>query len=48
VAVVVSEETGTISLAYNGELTPDLDSNNLRNALYRYLVTELYPQGGGQ
>jgi diadenylate cyclase len=48
VAVVVSEETGTISLAYNGELTTDLDSNNLRNALYRYLVTELYPQGGGR
>ena len=44
VAVVVSEETGTISLAYNGERTSDLDSNNLRNALYRYLVTELYPQ----
>ena len=44
VTVVVSEESGTISLAYNGELTADLDSNNLRNALYRYLVTELYPQ----
>jgi diadenylate cyclase len=44
VAVVVSEETGTISLAYNGVLTPDLDGNNLRNALYRYLVTDLYPQ----
>ena len=43
-AVVVSEETGTISLAYNGELTPDLDSNSLRSALYRYLVTDLYPQ----
>ncbi|HEY2289982.1 MAG TPA: diadenylate cyclase CdaA [Thermoanaerobaculia bacterium] len=44
VAVVVSEETGTISLAYNGELTPDLESNSLRSALYRYLVTDLYPQ----
>jgi diadenylate cyclase len=46
VAVVVSEETGTISVAFNGVLTPDLDSNSLRNALYRYLVTDLYPQGG--
>lgn len=46
VAVVVSEETGTISLAFNGELARDLDSNSLRNALYRYLVTDLYPQGG--
>jgi len=45
VAVVVSEETGAISLAFNGELTRDLDSNTLRNALYRYLVTDLYPQG---
>jgi diadenylate cyclase len=45
VAVVVSEETGTISLAFNGVLTRDLDSNSLRNALYRYLVTDLYPEG---
>ncbi|MEA2692189.1 MAG: diadenylate cyclase, partial [Acidobacteriota bacterium] len=29
VAVVVSEETGIISLAFNGVLTRDLDSNNL-------------------
>ena len=46
VAVVVSEETGTISVAFNGVLTPDLDSNSLRNSLYRYLVTDLYPKGG--
>ena len=45
VAVVVSEETGVISLAFNGELTQDLDSNSLRNSLYRYLVTDLYPRG---
>ena len=45
VAVVVSEETGIISLAFNGVLARDLDSNSLRNALYRYLVTDLYPQG---
>lgn len=45
VAVVVSEETGVISLAFNGELSRDLDSNSLRNSLYRYLVTDLHPQG---
>jgi diadenylate cyclase len=45
VAVVVSEETGIISLTFNGVLTPNLDSNSLRNALHRYLVTDLYPQG---
>lgn len=46
VAVVVSEETGTISLAFDGELHRDLDSKSLRNALYKYLLTDLYPQGG--
>jgi diadenylate cyclase len=45
VAVVVSEETGQISVAYQGDLTRDLDSNGLRNTLYKYLVTDLYPQG---
>ena len=45
VAVVVSEETGVISVAFNGELIRDLDSNSLRNTLYKYLVTDLYPQG---
>jgi diadenylate cyclase len=44
-AVVVSEETGVISVAFNGELIRDLDSNSLRNTLYKYLVTDLYPQG---
>jgi diadenylate cyclase len=43
-AVVVSEETGTISVAYDGELERDLDAKNLRNTLYQHLVTELYPQ----
>jgi hypothetical protein len=33
-------------MAFNGVLTPDLDSNSLRNALHRYLVADLYPQGG--
>jgi diadenylate cyclase len=45
VAVVVSEETGIISVAFNGILNQDLDSNSLRNTLYKYLVTDLYPQG---
>jgi diadenylate cyclase len=40
-AVVVSEETGTISMAIGGELIRDLDSKSLRNALYKYLITDL-------
>jgi diadenylate cyclase len=44
-AVVVSEETGLISVAFNGEMVRDLDSNSLRNTLYKYLITDLYPQG---
>ncbi|MEM7050182.1 MAG: diadenylate cyclase CdaA [Acidobacteriota bacterium] len=47
VAVVISEETGTISIAFEGELTRDLDSKGLRNTLYKLLITDLYPQGGG-
>lgn len=46
VAVVVSEETGVISVAFDGEIIQDLDSNGLRNALYKYLLTDLYPQRG--
>lgn len=46
VAVVVSEETGVISVAFEGELHRDLDSKSLRNALYKYLLTDLYPKGG--
>ena len=46
VAVVVSEETGIISVAFEGVLYRDLDSKSLRNALYKYLLTDLYPQGG--
>lgn len=45
-AVVVSEETGTISVAFDGELERGLDGKNLRNKLYQHLVTDLYPQGG--
>ncbi|MDP9121928.1 MAG: diadenylate cyclase CdaA [Acidobacteriota bacterium] len=45
VAVVVSEETGAISLSCDGELIPNLDGKSLRNYLYKYLITDLYPQG---
>jgi len=45
VAVVVSEETGVISLCFDGEMIRDLDGKSLRNALYKYLLTDLYPQG---
>lgn len=44
VAVVVSEETGTISLAIGGELITDLNSKTLRNSLYKYLITDLSTQ----
>jgi len=43
VAVVVSEETGTISVAFDGEMIRDLESQGLRNALYKYLLN---PQRG--
>ena len=38
-AVVVSEETGRISVAIDGELHERLDARGLRGMLYRYLVT---------
>jgi diadenylate cyclase len=40
VAVVVSEETGKISLAIGGDLHRDLDSKSLRNSLYKHLISE--------
>ena len=43
-AVVVSEETGAISLALNGELIRNLDSKTLRNSLYKFLITDLSAQ----
>jgi diadenylate cyclase len=43
-AVVVSEETGIVSVARNGELVRDLEGKDLRNTLYEYLITELYPR----
>lgn len=48
VAVVVSEETGAISVAFDGRLERDLDGKELRNALYKYLITDLYPQRGAR
>jgi diadenylate cyclase len=44
-AVVVSEETGTISVGYQGRMVRDLDGKTLRNTLYEYLITDLYPRG---
>jgi diadenylate cyclase len=46
VAVVVSEESGVISVCFDGEMIRDLDGKSLRNTLYKYLVTDLYPQAG--
>jgi len=43
-SVVVSEETGAISVAINGDLIRDLDSKTLRNSLYKYLITDLSAQ----
>jgi diadenylate cyclase len=45
-AVVVSEETGRISVAVQGEMIQGLDSNSLRTTLFKYLITDLYPAGG--
>lgn len=46
VAVVVSEETGSVSIAFGGELIRDLDSRTLRNLLYKYLITDRFRQPG--
>ena len=40
IPVNFSVDAGAVS-----ELIRDLDSNSLRNTLYKYLVTDLYPQG---
>lgn len=42
VAVVVSEETGTISVAFGGKILRRLESKDLRTLLYKYLVTDVY------
>jgi diadenylate cyclase len=46
VAVIISEETGSISLACDGVMLRDLDGKTLRNSLYKYLITDLYSRGG--
>lgn len=43
-AVVVSEETGIISVAIDGQMIRDLDAKSLRNTLYQYLITDLSAQ----
>ena len=47
VAVVVSEESGTISVAHGGEMIRSLDDRTLQSTLYKLLITDLYPQSGG-
>jgi diadenylate cyclase len=42
-AVVVSEETGTISVARNGKLVRHLDEGELARLLYRWFVTPITP-----
>lgn len=44
VAVVVSEETGIISVAFDGQLVRGLDSKALRNTLHKYLITDVTPE----
>jgi len=44
-AIVVSEETGVVSLAVEGQLLRDLDAKMLLNHLYRLLVADLYAPG---
>jgi len=46
VSIIVSEETGRISVAVEGSITSDLSPKDLRNELYFQLVTNLYPHGG--
>ena len=44
--VVVSEETGLITLAFNGKLTRDVDAVTLRRRLEEMLLPERYVDGG--
>ena len=46
VAVVVSEETGAMSVAFNGEIHRPLESKDLRNLLYKLLVTDVFAAEG--
>ena len=45
VALVISEETGIISVACDGKIVRDLDGKSLRNSLYKYLITDVAPAG---
>lgn len=47
VTVIVSEETGRISLAYSGELERNLDSDRLRERLKRLLIGANEPSENG-
>ena len=44
-AVVVSEETGDISIAFDGEMMRRLDSNDLRNQLFQHLASDAMRPG---
>lgn len=46
VAVVVSEETGVISVVFDGEIVRDLDGKGLRNSLYKYLISDVSARTG--
>ena len=49
VAVVVSEETGQISIAFGGEMIRDLESKDLRNRLHQFLALRPAPgRGAGE
>ena len=43
IVIVVSEETGTVSIALDGELKRNFDYTSLKNQLYSLLVTEPKP-----
>lgn len=43
VAIVVSEESGAISVAFGGKLIRNLDAHTLRGTLQRLLVSDLAP-----
>lgn len=45
-AVVVSEESGAISVAVGGQLMRNLDAKALRNKLYQYLIRDINLQAG--
>jgi diadenylate cyclase len=42
--VIVSEETGIISIAYNGELYRDLDANEMRDVLQRIFTASQFAE----